>query len=329
MRLVTRGQGSLVAAHFVFAAALFRILFARVTGKIDVLHIHLSDRGSCYRKVLLGYAAQLLSVPYVIHLHGAIFLEYWSSAPIWIARSVDHLFRHSRRIIVLGQYWAQGISDRLPNVKGKILVLPNATPSMNSQHLASVDGRIRITFLGQLSKRKGSPELIAALQSLAYRLDWVATLAGDGTVEESRATVRSATMESRIKIPGWLDESETANLLDQTDILVLPSRAENLPMAILEGFARGIAVIATPVGAIPEVIKHGRNGLIVPAGDVPALAEALALLISDAELRRRLGDAARKDHTARYEMTSYVSHLIGEWRGASLTTAGADPAGPK
>jgi glycosyltransferase involved in cell wall biosynthesis len=313
-RLVTRGQGSLVFAQYVFVAALIRLLSARLAGKIDLLHIHLSDRGSCYRKAILGYAARILGVPYVTHLHGAIFFEYWSSAPLWISRSIDHLFRHSRCVIVLGRYWAQGIADRLPDVEDKIAILPNATPSNASVRLASADGRIRITFLGQLSKRKGTAELIAALQSLACRTDWIATLAGDGSVEESRAIVRNSALESRIKIPGWLGESETDDLLDQTDILVLPSRSENLPMVILEGFARGIAVISTPVGAIPEVIDNGRNGLIVPAGDVAALANALERLISDPNLRRRLGSAARRDHANRYEISSYVQHLAAIWR---------------
>lgn len=317
-RLVTRGQRGLFAAQFVFACALLRLLYAALRRDIDVLHIHLSDRGSCYRKTMLGGVARLLGIPYIVHLHGAIFLEYWSDCPFWLARAIDHLFKHSRRIIVLGRYWAEGIASRLPIVKDRIIILPNATwPSMLAQCPAT-DHIIRIACLGQLGHRKGTPHLISALQLLADRRDWKATIAGDGAVEESRASIRNAAMEDRITIPGWLNATEIRDLLCRTDILALPSYSENLPMVILEGFAHGIAVIATPVGAIPEVIESGRNGLIVPAGDVPALANALERLIGDPELRRRLGDAARRDHAQRYEIGSYVGRLATVWKECCL-----------
>jgi glycosyltransferase involved in cell wall biosynthesis len=327
-RLVTRGQRGLFAAQFVFAYALLRLFIAALRRDIDLLHIHLSDRGSCYRKTLLGGAARLLGIPYIVHLHGAIFLEYWSDAPFWLARAIDRLFKHSRSIIVLGRYWAEGIASRLPYAKDSIIVLPNATWPSTSAQCPSTDHIVRITCLGQLGQRKGTPQLISALQLLADRTDWRATIAGNGAVEESRASIRSTAMDDRITIPGWLDPTEIRDLLCRTDILALPSYSENLPMVILEGFAHGIAVIATPVGAIPEVIESGRNGLIVPVGDVPALANALGRLIGDPELRRRLGDAARRDHAQRYEIGSYVKRLATVWRESCLgETISADDGG--
>jgi glycosyltransferase involved in cell wall biosynthesis len=112
------------------------------------------------------------------------------------------------------------------------------------------------------------------------------------------------------------------DLLRRTDVLVLPSRAENLPMAILEAFARGIAVVATPVGAIPEVIDHDRNGLIVPVGDIVELADSLGRLIANRDLRHRLGTAARHDHAERYEIGRYVERLSAIWRSAATAPAG-------
>jgi glycosyltransferase involved in cell wall biosynthesis len=111
-------------------------------------------------------------------------------------------------------------------------------------------------------------------------------------------------------------------VLSKTDIFVLPSFAENLPMSILEAFARGIAVIATPVGAVPEVVDHGRNGLIVQAGNINELAAALELLISDGELRRRLGAGARQDHAKRFEIGGYLTELVQIWRRAAPAKAG-------
>jgi glycosyltransferase involved in cell wall biosynthesis len=101
--------------------------------------------------------------------------------------------------------------------------------------------------------------------------------------------------------------------LEQTDMLVLPSYAENLPMVILEAFAHGVPVISTPVGAIPEVVIPERNGLLVDPGDVPALAAAIRRLIEEPALRRAMGRAALQDHAAKFEMNRYLSRLSAWW----------------
>jgi glycosyltransferase involved in cell wall biosynthesis len=141
----------------------------------------------------------------------------------------------------------------------------------------------------------GTPVSITSINSVLTLLqswtcaEWTATVADTGRVEESRAQVRSLGIGARVSIPGWFDYTAVNELLCRTDILVLPSFAEKLPMVILEAFALGIPVISTPVEAISEVIDDGRSGLLVPAGDVSALAHALKRLIEDSDLRRRLG----------------------------------------
>jgi glycosyltransferase involved in cell wall biosynthesis len=316
-RLVTRGQRGLVAAQFVFAYAMIRLWLSALRGDTNLLHIHLSDKGSMYRKTVLGSFARLLRIPYLIHLHGVLLNELPPPGSSYLARAVNRLFEQSDHIIVLGRYWAGVVSERLPSVAHKISVIPNATPPSHLDQMPAKDGHVRISFLGQLGQRKGTAELIEALSRLAGRTDWIATIAGDGEVEASRAKVRSLGIGDRVDVPGWLDAPASDELLRRTDILVLPSFAENLPMVILEAFAHGVPVVSTHVGAIPEVVDPGRNGLLVSAGDVPALTNALMLLIEDAELRRRLGEAARLDHAERYDIGSYVTQLAEIWRGSA------------
>jgi glycosyltransferase involved in cell wall biosynthesis len=254
-----------------------------------------------------------MGVPYVVHLHGIDYREFWSSTHPLVARAIDRLFNHSRRIIVMGRFWADVITDRLPQVAGKIVIIPNATPTSASSHAPATDRRVRITFLGKLGARKGSPHLIAALGRLANRRDWTATIAGDGEISETRESVHRHLIGDRVTVPGWLELRERDKLLCTTDILVLPSLAENLPMVIVEAFARGIPVISTPVGAIPEVIENGRNGILVPVGDEGKLAEALEGLIEDPASRERLGQAARRDHSKFYDFDVYIRRLTETW----------------
>ena len=118
-------------------------------------------------------------------------------------------------------------------------------------------------------------------------------LAGDGEIEPYRSRVAEAGLTERIALPGWLDGAATADLLAQADILVLPSHAENFPIAVIEALAAQVAVITTPVGATPELLRDGQSALFVPAGDALALADAIARLIDDPALRHTIAAAGR------------------------------------
>jgi glycosyltransferase involved in cell wall biosynthesis len=203
----------------------------------------------------------------------------------------------------------------------KITVLPNATPprAAAAPRPGAAMGPLHIVFLGQLGARKGAPQLIEALASLAGRGDWAATMAGDGEVVQCRERVKQLGLADRIAIPGQLDAPAAAQLLGGADIFTLPSFAENLPMAILEACAAGVPVVATPVGEIRDVIEDGRNGLLVEPGDVAGLAQALQRLLDDPALRQSLGAAARADHAERYSLKAYLPRLAAIWKRAAST----------
>ena len=122
-------------------------------------------------------------------------------------------------------------------------------------------------------------------------------------------TIDEFAVAERVNFTGWLDEPRVRALCADADILVLPSHAEGLAMAVLEGLSYGLAVVTTPVGAHPEVIEPGISGLFVPPGDVDALAAALQRLIDDKDLRRRLGMAARLRFLEKFDVRAYAGRL--------------------
>jgi glycosyltransferase involved in cell wall biosynthesis len=175
----------------------------------------------------------------------------------------------------------------------------------------------RILFLGCLETRKGVPELIEALGSLAGHPGWTAVLAGNGAVEETRAALASHGLADRVTVPGWLDPAGTAAALANADLLVLPSRAENLPMAVIEGCAHGIPAVATAVGSVPDLVVHGETGWLVPVGDAQALAAALAEAIADPAECSRRGAAAQRLHAERLTLSACRHRLMGLWAAAA------------
>jgi len=318
-RLVTRGRRSIVFAPFVLASAVVRLWLAARRREVDVVHICLSLKGSAYRKAVIAMVARHCRVPYVVHLHGGGFEFFWLTAGARLRRAVDRMFSESARIVLLGRYWVGVFAGWLPHTVGKLVVLPNATPASMTRSEPSTNGCVRLAFLGELGRRKGLPQLMEALGRLTGRADWTATLAGNGDVEEARASARRLGIAHRVEIPGWLDSEATAEVLRRSDVLVLPTFIENLPMTILEAFACGVPVVTTPVAAITEAVEHERNGLLVPVGHIEALADALRRLIDDPDLRRRLGQAAREDHARAYDIRGYVTRLVNLWRETAST----------
>jgi glycosyltransferase involved in cell wall biosynthesis len=314
--LTTRGPSYLALAPIYLAMTIVHIVAFKIVGRIDVGHINLSDKGSTYRKLIVAWVLWALRIPYVVHLHGAIYHKFWDSSPDWIDRSIRTLFRRSARIIALGSFWAELIRKRVPTATERIIILPPASPAICfDEGRRTHVGPVKIIFLGQLGARKGVPQLVAALGRLATEANWSAILAGNGEILETRAALEQLGVGNRVSVPGWVPEPEV--FLREADILVLPSANEGLPLCVVEAFAHGIAVVCTPVGALPDIVEHERTGLLVEPQDVDGLTGALRRLLHDTDLRRRLGSNARTLHAERLELGAFVERLVAIWRDAA------------
>lgn len=324
--LTTRGKGSKLLSPLYFLSAVMRFVWLRATGRADLLHVNLVERGSTVRKLALCGLARWLSVPYVLHLHGAEFNHFWDSLPPPFSRLVTAAFNNAARTVVLGTFWARYISGRAP--RARIEIVPNATfapPSAIFSRPAQAPAQI--LFLGEMGPRKGVPELIQALAMLPKGDAWRATLAGNGAVKESAAEIARLGLDRNVTVRGWADPQEVDGLLRSADVLVLPSHHENLPMSVIEGMAYGLAVVTTPVGAVPDIIVPGETGLLCPAGDAAALAESLRILIYDPSLRQSLGRAARGFHRKHLDAPPFVTRLKAIWGEAlSADRAPSQPA---
>jgi hypothetical protein len=128
-----------------------------------VLHIRLSLKGSAYRKIIVASFARYCGVPCVVHLHGGGFEFFWLTAGARLRRAVDRMFVDSDKIVVLGRYWVDVVAGWLPQTRDKIEVFPNATYSSAVENEPASDRRVRLTFLGELGRRKGTPQLMEAL----------------------------------------------------------------------------------------------------------------------------------------------------------------------
>lgn len=299
---------------FYFAAAMLRLFGCFVTGKAQLVHIHMAEYGSVLRKGLIVALASLFRVPVVLHLHGGRFPKHFEDAKPLSRWAIRHMMEMTSEVVVLGEYWRNWVVTTFPAVR-RVTLLHNAVPGPETIPERAEDGPVRLLFLGRLIKLKGIDVLLDALASEVCRnRSWQLTIAGDGDLETYRAQAKALGLEERVRFTGWLDQTGCRKELVQAHVLVQPSMFEGLPMSVLEAMANGLTIVATPVGSVGDAIADEETGLLVPPGDRTALAEALARVIDDAALRRRLGQGARRRFERQFDIAVYRERIIEIYR---------------
>jgi glycosyltransferase involved in cell wall biosynthesis len=189
-------------------------------------------------------------------------------------------------------------------------VIQNGVPvtAGNAEHVRGEfrcsDGDLVILAVGNLDARKNHRMLLEALVRLQHEglaVPWRVIIAGGrGGDQHSHLLeyVRSHRLEDRVHIV--TGRNDIADLQAITDIFVMPSLWEGLPMALLEAMVAGKAIIASETAGIPEAIVDGREGMLVPPGDVDAFARALRTLLTDSSRRRALAAAAKERATREF-----------------------------
>jgi glycosyltransferase involved in cell wall biosynthesis len=314
--VTTHRDGSAGARLWAMVGGTARAAHRIVVGRPAVVHMHVSQRTSVLRKGLLGLLARSRGVPVVMHLHGSEFLDWFDglSRP---ARAVVRALLCPHRLVVLSETLRGSYTTRLGVPDEQVVALANPVEWPDVLPRGAPDGPVLALFLGRFGARKGIYDVVDACARLApdgrRRLRLVA--AGDGEVDEVRAAVATAGVGDVVEVLPWLDHAERDDLLRRAELLVLPSAAEGLPMAVLEAMAFGVAPLVTAVGALPELVRDGVNGAVVPVGDPAALARALDGLLADDEGRRALGRRARQDAEP-YSATHWAARLAAIWAAA-------------
>lgn len=175
------------------------------------------------------------------------------------------------------------------------------------------DGPVQLVSIGRFSEQKGQLVLVAAMARLrAMGLDVSLRLVGDG---EFRPLIERAIAEAglgeHVILTGWLDEAGVRAELDAATALVMPSFAEGLPMVIMEAMAAARPVIATYVAGIPELVRPGETGWLVPAGDDAALSDAIAdMAQTPVSQLREMGQAGRTRALTRHDSAREAEKLL-------------------
>jgi len=306
----TRGlRWSAATSSLRLLGAILTMAKDRILDPTRIHHIHVAGRGSTSRKLILTEAAHLLGCFHILHLHDYDYATDFAARSPRQQSLIRRMFQRADCVVALGQRDRMTLATLLGVDEDHLVTAHNCVPDPGAHNVRAGEPPL-IVFLGRLSERKGVPELLLALSHPVMKeLRWRAVLAGDGPVEDYRRQAADMGLSGLVDMPGWLSADETRALCARADILVLPSHAEGLAMAVLEGLSHGLAVVTTRVGAHEEVISDGETGVFVPVGDKDALAVALAKLIADPDIRSRLSAGARAHYLNHFSMKAYMRSM--------------------
>jgi glycosyltransferase involved in cell wall biosynthesis len=303
--IATHCNGTTPQKFRLFMYSWFSYLAMLLQGNVILAHVHTAADASFWRKTLFIFPGFLLRVPTVLHIHAGGFPDFYEHRCSVLARSiVRYVCDRADCVIVVSaalKHWTESISK---NQQIVTIYNPVHVPVLVD---ATLRTQAQVLFLGRLEKGKGIYDLLHAIRQIVGRHPNIKLiLGGDGDLERTRAAIHQLGIAAYVELPGWVSGPAKALLLAQAAVYVLPSYAEGLPMSLLEAMSAGLAVIATPVGGIPEAITDGVEGCLVPPGDVDKLSATLDTLLSDKGLRHRMGAAGR----TKAEIVFSSKHII-------------------
>ncbi len=296
--------------------ALVKAVFRLVTDKrIKVLHIHTAADGSFWRKSCFLRIGKRMGKRVILHVHASRFKDFYaeSSKKEKICRNLNM----ADRVIVLSESWKEWF-ESIGVESSKLVVLHNITAYPEKSEDREQDGKVHFLFLGEIGERKGVFDILRALHIHKAEMEGKLELRIGGNKNEELLikTIRDYGLEETVRFEGWVGGEKKKSLLNWADVYILPSFNEGLPIGILEAMSYGCAVISTPVGGIPEVVKEGKNGCLVAPGNAEEIATAMLSFAEDRNLASRYGQEGEKEvetylpaHVLQHLKTIYTSLL--------------------
>ncbi|EUJ18730.1 glycosytransferase [Listeria grandensis FSL F6-0971] len=303
-------EGSLIRRTLSSVIGLVMLPILISSKKLDLVHIHIAQDGSYFRKAIAVRLTKLCRKKVLLHIHGSHFDAYHRESKPLLQRHLIETLQKSDKVIVLNDEVQQYFSAY--GIKTEIMF--NAVPIPERQEGSKKE--MQISCFGQLGKRKGTYDILDVAAVLQEKHpDIPIYLYGDGDIKKIEELIKTRNLLN-VHLGGWVTAEQKEVAMQQTMIHILPSYQEGLPMAILETMAQGIPNISTYVGGIPDIIDNGKNGLLIEPGNTKQLEAALLTLITDNKLRQRMGTEAYWKVEDKFSMPAYLKKwekIYTEW----------------
>ncbi|MEZ5428768.1 MAG: glycosyltransferase family 4 protein [Pyrinomonadaceae bacterium] len=262
---------------------------------------------------ITGWLCNRLKIPLVMVLRGGNFPKFIEKYPRWTKRVLnraDHLVAPSSYLAEKIGVWGYEI-EVIPNVidlenyayRERSKIPPRLIWMRSFNHLYNPEMAIKV--LARLKESEPQATLVMAG-------------ADKGLEDEIKKMTEEMGLSDSVRFAGFLDLKKKIREFSEADIYLNTNRIDNMPVSVVEARALGLPVIATDVGGLPYLIKHGENGLLVPSDDVDSMVENVKLLLNDPELTRKISQNGREiaERSAwtsvRKELEAMIKRVLGK-----------------
>lgn len=277
---------------FTFGVGILKLIGALATNRdIEIIHIHGASRGSFYRKYLVFLLVKYIFRRKVIyHIHGAEYHLFYGESNRPMRTLIRHMIAASDAVIVLSQQWKEFFEKNF--TPQKIFVLNNIVEYPKPARVLEKSDKLSFLFLGRIGERKGIFDLLNTIKTHKEELKGkiLLRIGGDGEIERLQNFIKYNALEDLIQYDGWIGGQKKIEILNESDVYILPSYNEGLPISILEAMSYKMPVITTSVGGIPEVVKDHKNGLLVEPGDQEGIYNAIKFFMNNKDTLTAFGE---------------------------------------
>ena len=292
-----------------------RFLRALIAFHPQIIHVHTSKGIAWLKDTFYVLVGKIWRCRVILHMHGGNFVDIYQQSGRLAQRYTRLILSLADAIIEVSAERKQRLAQVIPIER--IIALRNCidTDAIPAGSCDGAENGMRVLFLGVVGQNKGVFDLLRAWACLgtngAAPQLWIAGHEEcEGDLAKAQALAQELSLETECHFAGVVSGAAKAQLLRESDVLVLPSYREALPMAILEAMAAGLPIVATKVGGIPEVVQDGYNGFLIAPGDVDRLAQVLAGLAGDPQLRETMGSRSREIAERDLDVKPYVKRLV-------------------
>jgi len=311
----THADGSRVKKLAVAGRALMQAVRLVLHRPPDMIHVHVGDFPSLYRKAAVILPLLMRRTKSILHFHGANFMVEYARLPHGRRRFVRWFLRRFDVVLCLSESWRRDLTAEFG--LSQTVVLPNAVsvPALQSPGRTSPEEPLELLFMGLIGERKGLFDLLEAMEVACRRgVEVRLAIGGNGDVERLTGRLSaSPALAGRVRYLGWIGGKEREQAFLSAHTYVLPSYAEGMPMSVLEAMSYGLPVVSCPVGGIPELVDD-RSAILVQPGDTERLADAICRLAKDETARREMAQAAADRVRAHFDLHHHNTRLASIYR---------------
>jgi glycosyltransferase involved in cell wall biosynthesis len=271
-------------------------------------------------------AARELGVPSVVSIQGGD--GHWVGLCCETHRlAMAEVLEGAGRLLIGSRSFAEEVAANHGTAPGRFTVVPGATDTERFRPGGAIlppDGPPRLLYHGRVDLRKGLGELVEAAAILkAEGRDFRLRVSGIGPdLAETERRVAHAGLADRVAFTGYTGYADAPEVYRDADIFVSPTYSEGFSNTILEAMATGLAIVSTDTVGVVDCLSDGRNGLLVPVGKPAPLAEAIARLLDDQPLARRLAETGLADVRHNYAWPVLARRIVEAYRTTPAHTAG-------